>query len=243
MQQVTRRKQTVGRRSHPPAPSDSSESVGFEGTRATLTVVTVAIGLGAGFRVRFFSLGQRLPNEPVEDRVEGGTFSEGRIRVNEQIGVSPVRLIDDEGGQLGVVSLEAARERAQERGLDLVEVSPDSRPPVVRLMDALRFRPEGRRRAGEGQGQQAPVKEVRFRPGGESHEYEFKVRHIRRFIAEGYRVAVTTRPDGRTGTSSSTDAALMERLRADLEDVARAESCDPAAGPPTSMTLTPFTRE
>jgi translation initiation factor IF-3 len=188
-------------------------------------------------------LERRVHTEPAEDRVEGRTVDGNRIRVNEEIGVSPVRLIDYEGGQVGVVSLEAARMRAAESGLDLVEVSPESRPPVVRLMDSRRFRSEGRRRAAEGERQQAPVKEVRFRPGIEAHEYEFKARHIRRFIGEGYRVAVTMRPDDRTGTSASTDEALLERLRVDLEDVARAESGDPADGPPTIMTLTPFTRE
>jgi translation initiation factor IF-3 len=163
--------------------------------------------------------------------------------VNEQIGVSPVRLIDAEGAQVGVVSLDVARRRAREAGLDLVEVSPDARPPVVRLMDCGRYRLEGRRRAGEGEGRQAPLKEVRLRTGIESHEYEFKARHIRRFIDEGYRVAVTVLPDDRTGSSPEADATVLEQLSLDLQDVARAEFRARTDGPCTSMTLAPFTRQ
>jgi translation initiation factor IF-3 len=152
-------------------------------------------------------------------------------------------LIDEEGAQVGVVSLEAARHRAREAGLDLVEVSPDARPPVVKLMDCARYRLEGRRRAREGDRRQAPVKEVRLRAGIESHEYEFKARHIRRFIEEGYRVAVTLLPDDRPGSSPEADATVLEQLRLDLQDVARAEFRAGSAGPPASMTLAPFTRQ
>lgn len=175
--------------------------------------------------------------------MEGKADTGGRIRMNDEIGVSPVRLIDFEGAQVGIVSLEAARSRARERGLDLVEVSPDSRPPVVRLMDHGRYGPEGRRRAGDEERQMGPAKEVRLRPGMESHEYEFKARHIRRFIEEGHPVVVTMLHDDRAGSSPEAGATLLERLKSDLEDVARAEFRAGADGPRTSMTLAPFTKE
>ena len=100
-------------------------------------------------------------------------ISKERIRVNEQIRISPVRLIQDDGEQIGIVSMDEARERAAERGMDLVEVAPEARPPVVKMMDYGKYKYEAARAARESRKKQhvIQVKEVKFRPGIEDHEY------------------------------------------------------------------------
>ena len=84
------------------------------------------------------------------------TISQDRTRINEQIRISPVRLIDDEGGQVGIVSIEEARDLADDRGLDLVEVAPEARPPVVKLMDYGKFKYEAQRAAREAKKETTP---------------------------------------------------------------------------------------
>ena len=94
---------------------------------------------------------------------------------------------------MGIVSLDEARERAAGKGLDLVEVAPDSRPPVVRMMDYGKYKYEAARAAREARKKQhtIQVKEVKFRPGIEDHDYDFKLRHARRFLEEGNKVKLT----------------------------------------------------
>ena len=101
-------------------------------------------------------------------------------------------MIDDEGGQVGIISIDEARAIATDRGLDLVEIAPDARPPVVKLMDYGKFKYEQQRAAKEAKKKQhhVQVKEVKFRPGIEDHDYAFKVRHARRFLDEGNKVGI-----------------------------------------------------
>ena len=142
-----------------------------------------------GFPGLFFAWGLRRH----ATRTEVTQITEKRIRVNEQIRISPIRLIDDEGNQVGIVSLEDARERAASKGLDMVEVAPEARPPVVKLMDFGKFKYEEARAAREARRKQhtIQVKEVKFRPGIEEHDYDFKLRHARRFLEEGNKVKLT----------------------------------------------------
>ncbi len=173
---------------------------------------------------------------------EGSDISEKRVRVNEQIRISPVRLIGDQGEQVGIVTLEQARERAAETGLDLVEVAPDARPPVVKLMDYGKFRYEEARAAKEARKKQhtIQIKEVKFRPGIEDHDYEFKVRHARRFLEEGNKVKLTMMFRGRQVTHSELGREVLMRVTRDLEDVGDVESRPSFEGRTMHMVLAPL---
>jgi len=121
------------------------------------------------------------------------------VRVNRQIRISPVRVIGAEGEQLGILPVEEALAAAESQGLDLVEVAPTARPPVVRIMDYGKFKYEAARKAREARKKQhqIQIKEVKFRPGIEAHDFEFKVRHARRFLEEGNKVKATMMFRGR----------------------------------------------
>jgi translation initiation factor IF-3 len=154
-----------------------------------------------------------------------------------------VRLIDDEGGQVGIVSIDEARQRAQEKGLDLVEVAPDARPPVVKLMDYGKYKYEEARKAREARKKQhvIHVKEVKFRPGIEDHDYEFKVRHAHRFLSEGNKVKVTMMFRGRQVTHPELGREVLTRVMNDLADVGKVESQPNFDNPRTmSMVLAPL---
>lgn len=146
--------------------------------------------------------------------------------MNDDIRVSPVRLIDDEGEQVGVVSIEEARELADERGYDLVEVAPDARPPVVRLMDYGRFKYEQAKAEKEAKKKQhkVEVKQVKFRPKIEEHDFNFKTRHAREFIEEGNKVKVTVMFRYRELRRPELGEELLDRIAEELSDVAKVQS-------------------
>ena len=114
-------------------------------------------------------------------------------RVNQAIRHSPVRLIDSEGNQLGVVPLEEAREKARVDGLDLVEVGPNADPPVVRILDwgKLRYEREKKARESRRKTHTIEVKEVKFRPSIDTHDFERKSERVHRFLSKGKKVKVT----------------------------------------------------
>ncbi|MEX2582096.1 MAG: translation initiation factor IF-3 [Gemmatimonadota bacterium] len=149
-----------------------------------------------------------------------------RTRVNDQIRISPVRLIDAEGAQLGVVPLEVARENAQESGLDMVEVAPNARPPVVRLMDWGKFQYEENKRSKEAKRRQhtVDVKEVKLRPATESHDLQVKLRHARRFLDAGKKVKVTVRYRGREMRRPELGFEMLNQIADELDDLAVVES-------------------
>ncbi|MFO8175549.1 MAG: translation initiation factor IF-3 [Gemmatimonadota bacterium] len=169
-------------------------------------------------------------------------MKEQKVRVNDQIRISPVRLISDEGEQIGIVSLDEARERSAETGLDLVEVAPDARPPVVKLMDYGKFKYEQARAAREAKKKQhtIQVKEVKFRPGIEEHDYEFKARHARRFLEEGNKVRLTMMFRGRQITHSELGLEVLHRLKEDLGDVGKVESEPSFEGRVMFMVMAPL---
>ena len=162
-------------------------------------------------------------------------------RVNDRIRISPIRLIGADGEQLGIVSLEDARERADEEGLDLVEVAPDARPPVVKLMDYGKFRYEQQRAARSARKKQhtAQVKEVKFRPGIEEHDFAFKTRHARRFLEEGNKVRLTMQFRGRQVTHPEIGKEILRRVQRELADVGRVESEPAFEGRLMTMMLAP----
>ncbi len=179
----------------------------------------------------------------VEDLIRGGeTIAvEKRVRVNEQIRISPVRVVDEEGEQLGILQLEEALATADDRGLDLVEVAPDARPPVCRIMDYGKYRYQLSRKQREARKKQHQVhlKEVKFRPGTEDHDFEFKVRHARRFIEEGNKVKVTVMFRGRQISHPEVGRDVLERVANALEDEAKVESSPSMDGRTLTMILAP----
>ena len=121
------------------------------------------------------------------------------LRTNRDIDAKEVRLIDNDGTQLGVLSIEEAIEKAQENGVDLVEVSPGAEPPVCRLLDYGKFKFDQEKKSREQKKvqKQNKIKEVRMQPKIEEHDISFKSRHIQEFLDDGFKVKVTVRFRGR----------------------------------------------
>lgn len=135
-------------------------------------------------------------------------------------------MIGADGSQLGIMSVEEALASAENEGLDLVEVAPTARPPVVRIMDYGKFKYEQARKAREARKKQhhIQIKEVKFRPGIEPHDFEFKVRHARRFLEEGNKVKATMMFRGRQMAHPELGREVLTRVAQSLEDVGRVES-------------------
>ncbi|MDZ7271918.1 MAG: translation initiation factor IF-3 [candidate division KSB1 bacterium] len=147
------------------------------------------------------------------------------VRVNDQITAPSVRLIGADGAQVGIVTVDRALELAAQAGLDLVEVAPNSTPPVCKIMDFGKYLYEVSKKEKLTKKKQhvIHVKEIRLRPKIETHDYEFKRNHIRKFIEEGNRVKVTVMFRGREMAYQEFGTKIIERLTADLEDVAKLE--------------------
>ena len=163
-------------------------------------------------------------------------------RVNDRIRISPIRLIDEEGEQLGIVATDEARAMAADRGLDLVEVAPGARPPVCRLMDFGKYKYEQARKAREAKKKQhvINVKEVKLRPKIETHDIEFKMRHARRFLEDGDKVKFTLMFRGREVTHPERGRRILEQVIEDLEDIAQVESQISHEGRTMTMMMGPL---
>lgn len=153
-----------------------------------------------------------------------------------------MRLIQDDGEQIGIVSMDEARERATERGMDLVEVAAEARPPVVKMMDYGKYKYEAARAAREARKKQhtIKVKEVKFRPGIEDHDYEFKVGHARRFLEEGNKVKLTMMFRGRQVAHPEIGLQVLTRVVDDLEEIGKVESQPNMEGRVMSMVVAPM---
>jgi len=125
--------------------------------------------------------------------------NEDKVRLNEQIRYDEVRLIGDDGSQLGVMSSREAMSRAEEAGMDLVEVSATATPPVCRIMNYDKFRYEQSKKLAEAKKKQTvvEVKEIKFRPKTEEHDLNFKIKNIKKFLAQKNKVKITLRFRGR----------------------------------------------
>jgi translation initiation factor IF-3 len=133
------------------------------------------------------------------------------------IRVTEIRVIDAEGEQLGVMATDQALTLAANVGLDLVEVSPTARPPVCRIMDYGKFKYEENKKQRESKKKQhTQVKEVKFRPKTEEHDYQFKKRHAEEFLAKGHKLKVTLMFRGREMNHKELGARMLNRLEADL---------------------------
>ncbi len=147
-------------------------------------------------------------------------------RVNEQIRISPVRLIDADGEQVGIVSLDAARQKAAEAELDLVEVAEDARPPVVKIMDWGRHQYEQQKKAREARKNQKTqeIKEVQLRPRTDDHDFETKLKRARRFLEDGNIVRIVLRFRGRELRRPEVGVETLERMLESTRDLAKVEN-------------------
>lgn len=167
--------------------------------------------------------------------------TEDRTRINEQIRISPVRLVGADGEQVGVVPIEEAKRAAAERELDLVEVAPMARPPVVKVMDYGKYRFEQAKAAKAAKKKQHIIhlKEVKYRPGVSDHDFDFKTRHARRFLEEGNKVKLTMMFRGRQVTHPELGRKVLLRVFAELGDVAKVEMQPKLEGRNMTMVLAP----
>jgi len=161
--------------------------------------------------------------------------------VNHRIRVSPIRLIGPEGEQLGILPVEEALQRARDAGLDLVEVSPNSRPPVCRVLDYGKFKYEMAKKDKQAKKKQHTVqlKEMRFRPKIDEHDFQFKTKHVRSFLEAGSKVRTFVMFRGREMAYTEHGAKVLERVKEDLSDIAVVEVPPKMEGRHMSMILSP----
>ncbi len=145
-------------------------------------------------------------------------------RINDQIPEGSVRLIDEEGTQYGIVSLEEALRISESKGLDLVEVSPDSDPRVVKIMDFGKHRYAKKKKLQEAKKKQKNIqlKTVRMTPRTDIHDYEFKLKDIRKFLNMGNKVKIMIKFKGRELAHKDRGMLVIEKLNEDLKDIAKA---------------------
>lgn len=151
---------------------------------------------------------------------------EARTRTNERIRVREIRVIDDEGEQLGIMTPQQAIVIAKEKGLDLVEISPTATPPVCRIMDYGRYHYQEQKRSREARKNQKSIelKEIKFRPKVDAHDYNFKKKHIERIVKDGDKVKATIFFRGREMAHPDFGRRILDRLMEDLDGIAVAEA-------------------
>ena len=152
-----------------------------------------------------------------------------------------MRVITEEGEQLGVMDTRDAVRLARERGLDLVEVAQNADPPVCRIIDYGKFQYEAKKKAVEARKKQVviTVKEVKFRPGTDEHDYQFKMKHSREWLKDGDKVKATIFFRGREITHRDLGARLLEKLEQDLADVGEVEARPRMEGNQMFLIFTP----
>lgn len=157
------------------------------------------------------------------------------------IRISPVRVIGDDGAQLGVLPIEQALAAAGERGLDLVEVAPLARPPVVKIMDYGKYKFEQAKAARAAKKKQHVIhlKEVKYRPGIDDHDFDFKTRHAREFLQDGNKVKVTVMYRGRQMAHLDLGRDVLDRVAAELKEIGKVEQEPRLEGRTMSMVLAP----
>ncbi|OGF03994.1 MAG: translation initiation factor IF-3 [Candidatus Eisenbacteria bacterium RBG_16_71_46] len=163
------------------------------------------------------------------------------VRVNDRIRVPQVRVIGDDGSQIGVLPVREALAMAQSKALDLVEVSPTARPPVCRIMDYGKFKYEQNRRNRKAKKKQhqMQLKEIKLRPKIEGHDYGFKVQHARDFLTSRDKVKITVTFRGREMAHQDIGHRLIQKVIADLADVSTVESSPRSEGRTLNAVLMP----
>lgn len=178
------------------------------------------------------------PTRPANTLPVPNSLASG-IRINEQITVPEVRLIGSDGENIGVVSTRSAIIRAEEEGLDLVEISPGAEPPVCKILDYGRYRYEAQKKKAEARKKQVVVeiKEVKLRPRIGEHDLQIKIKAMREFLAEGDKVKVSLRFRGREMMHQEVGVAIMTKVQELVEDIAKIEAPSKLEGMQLIMVL------
>lgn len=167
-------------------------------------------------------------------------FIKDKLRINEYIRSREVRLIDAEGGQVGIVNVQDALIKAQQAGLDLVEVAPDAVPPVCRIMDysKLLYDQKKKMKDARKKGKSLEVKEVKMRPKIDPHDFQVKINHIKEFLEKGHKVKITLMFRGREMAYQEIGDQLLDKLIAETQEVATADWESSKVGRIRSLILT-----
>ncbi len=166
-------------------------------------------------------------------------------RVNHEITAPEIRLVGVNAEQLGIVSLRAALELAEESEVDLVEIAPTAQPPVCRLMDFGKFKYQEAKRAHDAKlkQKQVQVKEIKFRPGTDEGDYKIKLRNLIKFLQEGDKTKITLRFRGREMAHQEFGIRLLERVKADLQEHGVVEQFPKMEGRQLIMVLAPIKKQ
>ena len=169
------------------------------------------------------------------------TPEKGGPRINKDIRVREVQLIDAEGQNRGVTEITEALALAEEAGFDLVEIVPNANPPVCKILDYGKFRFNEQKKAAEARKRQkiVEVKEIKLRPGIDEHDYDVKMRAIRRFFIEGDKVKITLRFRGREMAHQDIGYRLLEKVKAETVQIAKVEAEPSMEGRQMIMVLAP----
>ena len=161
--------------------------------------------------------------------------------MNEDITAPTVRTVGPDGEMIGVLPIREAIAKAVEYGLDLIEISPNAEPPVCKVMDYGKFKYELQKRLNEARKKQKviEIKEIKMRPGIDSHDYEVKMRSVRRFLDEGDKVKMTIRFRGREMAHMDLGAKVLDRVRADVDAIAKVEQFPRTEGRMMTMVIAP----
>ncbi len=161
--------------------------------------------------------------------------------MNEDIEARSVRLVGADGSMVGVVGIHEAMGTARAAGLDLVEVSPNAEPPVCKVLDYGRFKYEAQKKKNEARKKQKTieVKEIKMRPGIEQHDYDTKMRSVRRFLEEGDKVKVTLRFRGRELAHQEVGRAVLQRVQTELGEAVKVEQFPKMEGRQMVMVMSP----
>ncbi|WP_371931351.1 translation initiation factor IF-3 [Roseovarius sp. MMSF_3350] len=162
-------------------------------------------------------------------------------RINDKIRVPEIRLIGADGENVGVVTPERAMGMAEEAGLDLVEISPNANPPVCKIMDYGKYKYEQQKRESEARKKQKviEVKEVKFRPNTDTHDYDVKMRNVFRFLENGDKVKITLRFRGREMAHQDLGRDLLQRVAEDIKDIGKVENMPKMEGRQMIMIIAP----
>ncbi len=163
-------------------------------------------------------------------------------RVNGKIEAQRVRLVDATGEMVGVVPISDAMTRAKSAGLDLVEVSPNAEPPVCKILDYGKFRYEEQKKNTEAKKKQktSQLKEIKVRPGIDSHDFETKMKHVHKFLEAGDKVKITLRFRGREMAHQDLGLKVMNRVKEHVAEIARVETEPKMEGRQAIMIIAPL---
>lgn len=166
------------------------------------------------------------------------------LRINERIRISPIRLIDENNEQVGVIETQEAMQRARAAGLDLVEVAPQSAPPVCRIMDygKWKYQQKKKEQKAKSHSKHSELKEIRLRPGTDDHDLDIKADKAREFFADGDKVQFTLLFRGRQMAHKDLGYRMFERLAGRFEDVAHVEMIPRIQGRRMTMMMAPGTK-